>query len=155
MDNVNVIRVGFFAPEFRLTDTDGEIGSPIDKSGQKFTCLLFINPDDSGYSVMKDLENGLPGTASGFETTISPVIPMKPKLAKGFKARLDSETRFFCDSDLRAGRLFSIIDSAKAQPLYHPTVFIIGEDGSIRYRQNVSPKDLDIQLLRLTVSKLT
>ena len=156
MDNVNVIRVGFFAPEFRLSDTNGEIGSPIDKSGQKFTCLLFINPDDSGYSIMKDLDNGLPDTASGFKVVISPVIPVKSKLAKAFKARLDFDTRLFCDSDLRVGRLFSVIDSNQARPSYHPMVFIIGEDGSVRCRQNVNlGGGLDLQLLRSTVSKLT
>jgi peroxiredoxin len=154
MDNVNVIRVGFIAPEFRLTDTDGEIGSPIDKSGQKFTCLLFINPDDLGYSIMKDLDNGLPATAGGFKVAISPVIPLKPKLAKGFKSKLDLEIRLFCDSDLRAGRLFSVIDSGQARPAYHPTVFIIGEDGSVRYRQAIDPADTNGKQIRLAISRL-
>jgi len=154
MDNINVIRVGFLTPEFRLSDTDGEIGKPIDKSGRKFTCLLFINPDDFGYSIMKDLENGLPDTASGFKVVISPVIPVKPKLAKAFKTRLSFEPRLFCDNDSRVGRLFNVIDSSQARPWYHPMVFIIGEDGSVRYRQNASPDGLDIQLLRLTVSEL-
>jgi len=155
MDNVNVIRVGFQTPDFRISDTVGEIDNPINKSGRKFTCLLFINPDDLGYSIMKNLENGLPNTASGFKVTLSPVIPVKPRLAKGFKARLDFETRFFCDSDLRVGRLFSVVDSSQARPSYHPAVFIIGEDGSVRYRQNISPDGMDIKLLRLEVGKLS
>jgi len=155
MDNVNVIRVGFLTPEFRISDTDGEIDNPINKSGDKFTCLLFINPDDLGYSILKDLENSLPDTASGFKVVISPVIPVKPKLAKAFKARLDFETRLFCDSDLRVGRLFSVIDSSQARPSYHPMVFIIGEDGSVRYRQSVSPGGgMDKQLLQSMVNKL-
>jgi hypothetical protein len=154
MDNVNVIRVGFLTPEFRISDTDGEIGSPIDKSGQKFTCLLLINPDDLGLSIIRNLADGLPNTASGFKMILSPVLPVKPKLAKSFKARVDFEIRLFCDSDLRAGRLFGVVDSSRAKPSYHPSLFIIGEDGSVRYRIAIEGQDIDLAQFRAAVSQL-
>ncbi|MCP4583593.1 MAG: redoxin domain-containing protein [candidate division Zixibacteria bacterium] len=154
MDNINVIRIGFSSPEFRIPEIDGEIDNPIDRSGGKFTCLVFINTDDQGLAVIKDLDTGLPKTSTGFQVITSVIIPVKVKQAKAFRDRADIGIRLFCDSDLRAGKLFSVVDSAKSRLSYHPIAFIIGEDGSVRYRLAIGPEGLDTQLLRDTISKL-
>lgn len=154
MDNVNVIRVGFFSPEIKIPDTDGEIADPIIKTGDRLTCLLFINDDELGASAIKDIETGLPKTDSGLELQISAVIPTKIKVAKAFKDKHGFKSRLFCDSDLRLGRAFSIIDSHLAKSSYHPFVFIIGEEGSLRYRQAIEPDGLDSSPLRQTIRRL-
>lgn len=154
MDNINLIRVGFYAPEFKISDTDGEMDDPIDRSGKMYTCLAFINPDDNGAALINDLENNLPPTASGLELSLSAIVPVKLKPAKKFKEEAGFNTRLFCDSDLRAGTLYSIVDSLNARPTYHPLVFVIGDEGSVRYRQSAEPSGFDIELFRSTVSEL-
>lgn len=154
MDNMNVIRVGFFAPEFRIPDTDGEIDDPIDRMGRKFTCLAFINPDDEGAGLIKALEQDLPGTAGGCELVISAIAPVKLKQAKAFKDKAGFRTRLFCDSDMRVGQLFSVVDSSNPRPSYHSIVFVIGDDYSIRYRQAVEASGFDIKRFQTSVSEL-
>lgn len=154
MDNVNVIRVGFFCPEIKIPDINGEIGDPIARTGDELTCLLFVNDDDLGAAIIKDIEAGLPKTDSGYELRISVVLPDKINIAKGFYEKHGFKARLFCDSELRLGRAFSIVDSRRAKPSYHPFVFIIGEEGSLRYRQAIDPEGLDSQLLRLKIRHL-
>jgi peroxiredoxin len=155
MDNVNVIRVGFFAPRFKISDTDSETDDPIDRSGAKYTCLLFVNPDKPGASIIMDLEKDLPRTQDDLETVLSAIVPVKLKPAKEFKEKYRFRTRLFCDSDLRAGKLFSVIDSSTAGPAYHPTAFVIGDEGSIRYRQIAKADSFDTNLLRTSIRTLT
>jgi peroxiredoxin len=154
MDNVNVIRVGFFSPEIKIPDINGEIGDPINRSGDLLTCLLFVNDDDIGTAAIKDIETGLPKTESGFQLQISVIIPDKIHIAKAFNEKHGFKARLFCDSELRLGKAFSIVDSHRAKPSYHPFVFIIGDEGSLRYRQEIGPEGLDSQLLRQKIKHL-
>jgi len=154
MDNINVIRVGFFAPKVKLSDTAGDIGDPVDRSGEKLTCMIFVNPDEIGGVLVKNLEMNLPPTAGGYDWSISAVVPVKIKIAQEFKNHHMLNTRLFCDSDLRAGSLYSIVDSSSPQPLYHPAVFIIGDEGSVRYRQVIGKSGFNMQTFKSSVSKL-
>ncbi|RKX17869.1 MAG: hypothetical protein DRP26_06235 [Candidatus Zixiibacteriota bacterium] len=154
MNNINVVRVGFFAPEIKLPDISGDIKDPIDRSGEKLTCLIFVNTDEIGGGLIGDLENNMPLTAGGYDWSISVIVPVKAKLAKEFKERYGIKTQILCDSDLRAGNLYSIVDSSLSKPSYHPVVFIIGDDGSVRYRQVVEKSGFDMQKFQSSVSKI-
>jgi peroxiredoxin len=154
MNNINVVRVGFYAPEIKLPDITGDIKDPVDRSGEKLTCLIFVNPDEIGGGLISDLENNQTLTAGGYDWSISAIVPVKLKLAKEFKEHHELKTRIFCDSDLRAGNLYSIIDSSLPRPTYHPVVFIIGDEGSVRYRQVMEKSGFDMQKFQSSVSKL-
>lgn len=154
MDNINVIRVGFFAPEIKIAATDGGIDDPIDRTGSFYTCLVFVNPDDDCADLINKLESGLPRTASGTEIKLSVVVPLKLKIGKAFKERSGFQTRLFCDSDLRAGSAFSVVDSSKAKPSYHPVIFIVGDEGSVRYRETYDGNKFDFESFRQSLSRL-
>ena len=154
MDNINVIRVGFFTPEFKIADTDGEIGEPIDRSGQYYTCLVFINPDDDGADLINMLESGLPKISTGLEVKLAAIVPAKPRIGKAFRQKAGFNTRLFCDSDLRAGKTFSVVDSASAKPAYHPVIFVIGEEGTVRHRQAYDTKEFNAEAFRTSISQL-
>ncbi|MCD6161539.1 MAG: hypothetical protein J7K40_03885 [candidate division Zixibacteria bacterium] len=154
MDNINVIRDGFNISEFKISDINGGMHDPIDRSGDKFTCLVFVNPDKNGAELINKLENNLPDTASGFKIGLSAIVPIKLKLAKRFKDDEGLGDNLYCDRDLRVGKQFSIIDSSQAQPSYHPFVFVIGNDGSVRYKQAFEPSGFDMEQFRSAVSEL-
>jgi peroxiredoxin len=154
MDNINVIRVGFFTPEIKLTDSNGEIDDPIDRSGTCYTALIFINADEKGTELIKALESGLPRTASGMDIKLSAVIPAKAKLARAFKEKAGFNTRLFGDSDLRLGKAFSVVDSSRAKPSYHSVIFVIGDEGSVRYRQIFEGQNYDIKHFQSSVGRL-
>ncbi len=143
MNNVNVIRVGFIAPRFQLPDSNFEMGDPIDRSGDRYTLLVFINADDNGVRVASELPKGLPRSPSGGEYKISFILPLKSRQADEFKRKFNIDFRCFCDYDLHAGKLFSVVNTASAKPAYHPIAFCIGDEGSVRYRAKLeSPEDL-------------
>lgn len=154
MDNINVIRIGFLAPELLIIDCDGEISDPVDRNGDNYTCLVFINPDEDGVKLINMLESGLPKTSTGYGFTLSVVIPLKVKTGKAFKDKHGIQTRIFCDSDLKAGKAFSIVDSAQAKPSYHPVIFIVGDDGSVRFRQVYEPGIFNYDEFRNSLNKL-
>jgi len=154
MDNINVIRIGFFAPAFKIPDVDGEIDDPIDRSQSRFTCLALVNADDSGGRIIRELEAVPLRTASGLDVVIAAVVPARIKLAREFRIRAGFETRLFCDCDLRVGRMFSVVASGNARPAYHPSIFILGEEGSVRYRQAIEFAQLDGAAFRKTIGDL-
>jgi hypothetical protein len=153
MDNVNVVRVGFLSPQMKLVDSDMEIGDPIDRSGAKYTCLLFINPDENGLRLFKEIEQALPSSSS-FGWIVSAIVPCKTHPGKTFRDKYNLATRVYCDSDLRFGKLFGIIDSASAQPAYHTAIFVIGDEGSVRYRQVIDGVDFDSMAFRAVLNSL-
>ncbi len=154
MDNINVIRIGFMTPRIKIADSEGEIGDPIDRSGERYTCLAFVNPDAASLNLINMLESGLPKSSTGYEIGLSLVIPCKSKIGKTFKADSNFQTRLFCDYELRLGKSFSVIDSAKAKPTFHPVIFIVGEDGSVRYRQLYESVSFNADDFRIALSQL-
>ena len=152
MDNINVVRVGFLSPQIGLVDSNMESGDPIDRSGQNYTCLIFVNPDKPGAEILQDIQTGLPPTAGGSDLTLSAILPCKSNPAKAFKDQNALTPRIFCDYDLRFGDFFNVINSASARPAYHPTIFIIGDEGTVRYRQLIS--EFDSKGFRTALSKI-
>lgn len=154
MDNINVIRVGFMAPEIKIADCEGEIDDPISRSGECYTCLVLVNNDSDGLKLINRLESGLPRTSTGFEVCLSIVMPLKTKIGKATKTESGFQTRLFCDNELRIGKAFSVIDSSQVKPSYHPVIFIVGEDGSVRYRQVYESDTFNADDFRKSISQL-
>ena len=154
MDNTNVIRVGFITPALKIADTNGDIDDPINRTGKVFTLLSFINNDDKSGEFIKAMDSGIPKTEGGFEVIHSAIAPVKVKLGRAFKEKAGFKTRLFCDNDLRFGKAYSIVDSGQAKPSYHPTVFVIGEDGTVRYRQKIDLTAADGEQIRQVISQL-
>jgi hypothetical protein len=154
MDNINVIRVGFFAPAARLADTEMEIGDPVDRISGRYSCLAFVNPDDEGARILTEIERGLPASANRLDWNISAIVPLKPKSARAFKENRGIGIRLFCDADLKAGKLYVVVNSASARPAYHPTIFVVGDEGSVRYRQTAGNGDFDLNKFLASMARI-
>jgi peroxiredoxin len=154
MDNINVIRVGFNIPGFKLSDTKGDMADPVNRSGDMLTLLIFANPDDSGSEFIKNIESDLPATRGGLPLELAVVVPVKIKPAKQFKDSSEITARVFCDYDLRIGRQFSVIDSASARPAYHQAAFVIEGDGTVRYRQAHTAEGFNYDLFKASLREL-
>jgi hypothetical protein len=145
MDNVNVIRVGFFAPRMILTDTEMQSNDPIDRSENVYTCLVFANPDDAGVRLLSTIQRGLPQTKGDITWNLAAVLPLKPAAAVAFKKTHELQCRIYSDAELIAGTSFSISDSESARPAYHPTIFVISDEGTVRLRFNLENDKFDLE----------
>jgi peroxiredoxin len=145
MDNVNVIRVGFFAPQLLLTDTEMQSDGPAERSEGVYTCLVFVNPDDAGAEVISTLEQGIPEKSGGINWRLVAVVPLKPAAALAFKKTQKLQCRIFSDGESKAGKSYCINDSQSARPAYHPTIFVIGDEGTVRFRFNIENSKFDLE----------
>jgi hypothetical protein len=145
MDNVNVIRVGFMAPPALLTTTDMKAEDPVQRKSDTYTCLVFINPDEKGIQLCRVLEQGLPPNHSGIEWRLAIILPLKPKPAQEFKFKHQITALVYCDGELKAGKSYSIVDSQNDRPSYHPTIFIVGDECSVRQRFNLTESEFDLK----------
>jgi hypothetical protein len=154
MDNINVIRVGFFAPQTVLTDTDMNADNPVSRTPGIYNCLAFVNPDEKGIGIIRVLEHELISLKSENQWRLSVVIPLKPTAARKFKASNAIGARVFCDGELSAGKAYSIVDTSSDSPAYHPTIFLIGDDGSVRQRVNINEKEFNITKFRDLIARV-
>jgi len=154
MDNINLIRVGFNVEDFRLTDTAGDSGSPIEKSDKFYSCLLFANADDSSAKLINTLALGAPRTKSDLGVILSVILPEKTVSAGKFKDAHTIKARLYCDSDLRAGKMFSVIDSSIAKPTFHTVAFVINDKGTVLYRQASENGEFDTDKFNQTIRNL-
>jgi hypothetical protein len=154
MDNVNVIRVGFFAPQTVLTDTDMKAEDPVHRTQDIYTCLVFVNPDEQGIRIIKSLEQGLARNESGIDWHLAVVLPLKPKSALEFKLKRKLISRVYCDGELKAGKSYSIVASQSDSPAYHPTIFIVGDEGSVRKRFNFADEEFNLEKFRNSIAEI-
>jgi len=154
MDNINVIRVGFFAPQTVLTDTDMSADNPVGRTPGIYTCLAFVNPDEKGIGIIRALEQELISPISENRWRLSIVIPLKPTAAQKFRASNAIGARVFCDGELSAGKAYSIVDTRSDLPAYHPTIFLIGDEGTVRQRVNISEQEFNITEFRDLVARV-
>jgi hypothetical protein len=154
MDNINVIRVGFFAPQTVLNDTDMNAEDPIGRISGIYTCLAFVNPDDKGIGIIKALGQELSSLKSVMEWRLSVAIPLKPAAAQRFKSANAIAARIFCDGELSAGKSYSIVDSRSDAPTYHPTIFLIGDEGSVRQRFNLNEQEFNLTGFRDLIARV-
>lgn len=154
MDNINVIRVGFFAPQTVLNDTDMNAGDPVIRGSTAYTCLALVNPDNKGVEIIKELEREFASPKSSVDWRLSVVLPLKPTRAQQFKHTNAITARIFCDSELNAGKSYSIVDTRTDAPAYHPTIFFIGDEGTVHQRYNIGNDEFNLVNFRDIIAKV-
>jgi len=158
MDNVNVIRAGFFAPDFSLPDSNGDLLALKGNLKDNFICLCFFPDGDNdkinGY--LKDLNVGLPPTSSGLPVKVIGICPEKSKRLKTLKEKLKLNFALLFDSRLMAAKKYYVVNNSAVKPSVHFSVFVIDDGGTIRYRASevvgfskYVPEDLRSEISRL------
>jgi hypothetical protein len=155
MDNINVIRIGFYAPQTVLNDTEMHAADPVSREQGAYTCLAFVNPNEKGAAIIKTLEKEIASLKSTADWCLAVVLPLKPTPGRKFKASNSIAARVFCDSELRAGKKYCIVDTSVDYPAYHPTIFFIGDDGSVRQRMNLTDREFDTTKFRDLITSVT
>lgn len=158
MDNLNVLRVGFVAPDFSLPDSSGDMYSLGDslKSGYTAVCFFPTNPDDKIKSYLKDLNKGLPATASGNPVNVVAVSIEKTGILARLKDELKLKYPVLSDQKSRIAERYYLLDSGKFAPSAYFTVFVIDDECVIRHRISEYPgmSEYNSEKLRETISKL-
>jgi peroxiredoxin len=141
MDNVNVIRSGFFAIDFTLTDTQGDVFHLKDNLTDHFTCLVFF-PDGEIEKInnyLKVLNHGLPGTASGLPVNIIGICPDKVSRLNQVRNKLKLDFPILSDPGLLVSSRYYVADESSARPAVYFSIFIVDDEGVIRYRLSEVP----------------
>lgn len=141
MDNVNVIRQGFTAPDFSLPNSQGEIFRLKDNIGNKFICLCFF-PDGANEKIngyLKDLNQGLPNVASGMPVTIIGICSERPDHLKAFRQRLKLNFDLLSDQKLVVASRYYVVNSQSPKPVPHFSLFVIDDSGIVRLRAGEIP----------------
>jgi peroxiredoxin len=136
MDNVNVIRTGFFAIDFSLPDTNGNIYQLKNHLSGKFAAIVFFSGGDNERigSYMKDLNQGLPQTASGLAVDIVGICPMRPDDLKKLQEKLRLSFPLLSDYQMTVSTKYHVVDSYSARPTVHFCIFVIDDYSLIRFR---------------------
>jgi peroxiredoxin len=158
MDNVNVIRSGFFAIDFALPDTNGDMFKLDDHRAGNFIALCFF-PDGENERVngyLKDLNSGLPHTASDLAVNTVGICPRRMDDLAAFKEKLKLNFGILSDHRLVVSSKYHVIDSESPKPSVYFTIFVIDDYGLIRHRISEVPglSKYSPDELRLTISKL-
>jgi len=136
VDNVNVIRDGFIAPEFSLASTDGNMISPGDYIRKGFLALCFFSGSKNNRirSILSDLNHGLPKTSLGYEVNILAISPEKIHRLSNLKNDLGLSFPILSDTRMRVCAQYHVISSAIGNRAIHFSVFVIDDELIIRYR---------------------
>lgn len=158
MDNVNVLRNGFFAPDFSLPDADGNIFNLKQNLRGYFTCVCFF-PDgnkERNNNYLKDLNQGLPATGSALPVKVVGVCSEKAIHIKEIKEKLKLGFPILSDEKTTAANSYYILDYNSLKPAAYFGIFIIDDTGIIRHRMieipgvsKYSPEELRIEIPRL------
>jgi peroxiredoxin len=158
LDNVNVLRVGFFAPEFSLPDTHGEIVSPLGQLDDEFLALCFFpsEPDERVKGYLKDLDTGLPDSASQMPVKVTAVSPVRGIHLKRLKDNLKLDFPVLSDHKFDVSRKYYLLDSASYGKSIYFSIFVIDGEHIIRHRVTEYPgySEYDPQRFRDTISGL-
>jgi len=141
MENVNVIRTGFMAPEFALADTQGEIFDLKDNLSGNFLCVCFF-PDgdnDKVITYLRDLNQGFPATAAGLPINVIGVSPARSSRLKALKEKHKLNFPILSDPHLSVCSRYYIVNSYSPKPAVHFSVFIIDDAGIVRFRSSEIP----------------
>lgn len=136
MDNVNVLRVGFFAPDFSLPDTSGEIFSLKENLRENLVAVCFFPayPDEKIKGYLRDLNTGLPPTSSGVPIKVVGITPEKTGAAATLKRNLKLEFPVLSDQKLIISGKYYLVDSDSFHTSVHFSIFLIDEERVIRHR---------------------
>lgn len=143
MDNVNVIRNGFFAPDFTLLSTGGSMVSLKDCISNNFLALCFFSNCVSNRTkaVLAQLGKGLPRTLYDFEVTVAAVTPEKTHRLINLKNELGLSFPLLSDTRMEVCGLYNVIDSESKFPAVHFSIFIIDNELIVRHRFIESPQN--------------
>lgn len=158
MDNVNVLRNGFFPPDFSLPDSEGNMFNLRQSLQGCFICLCFF-PDGSKEKInnyLKDLNQGLPATASALPVKVVGVCSEKAIHIKEIKEKLRLGFPILSDEKTSVANSYYILDNNSLKPAPYFGIFIIDDTGIIRHRMieipgvsKYSPEELRKEIPKL------
>jgi len=136
VDNVNVLRTGFYAPEFSLPDSEGRIFSLGNNMGDFFFALCFFpsNPNEKIRKYLKDLNGGLPLTMSNLEVKPVGICPEKISVAARLKGELKLNFPVLSDPGFAVSGRYYVLDSEAPGRSVHFSIIVLDSDRIIRYR---------------------
>ena len=136
MDNVNVIRNGFFAPEFSLSSSDGNVVSLRHFIADNFLAICFFSDRNSNRirSILSDLNRDLPRTLYDYEVRAVAVSPDKIHRLNELKSELGLRYPLLSDPRLEAAMLYNVVSTSTDAPAVYLSIFVIDNEGIIRYR---------------------
>jgi peroxiredoxin len=135
-DNVNVIRNGFFAPDFSLSSTDGKVVSLKDFISDNFLALCFFSNRDSKRTrtFLSELNGDLPRTLYDFEVRIAAISPDKINRLTDLKNDLGLQYPLLSDPHMEICGLYSVVDTGSLEPAVHFSIFVVDNEFIIRHR---------------------
>jgi peroxiredoxin len=158
MDNVNVLRSGFYAIDFTLTDTQGDIFHLQENFDGQFTCLVFFPNGDIEKinNFLKNLSQGLPNSAAGLPVKIVGIGPEKVSHLNILKDKLKLSYLVLSDPKLFVSNKYYVVNTFSAKPSVYFSVFVIDDTGIIRYRASEVPgfSRFSPEELRAAISRL-
>lgn len=156
MDNVNVLRTGFFAPEFSLPDTRGQIFLLKDNLKEQYLAVCFFpaGADKKIMGYLKDLNSGFPKTSTGMQVNIVAISPERSNSLVKLAEELRLTYPVLSDHKLTVSSRYYVTDSNDFRPSVHFSIFVIDDELIIRHRvsevQGIS--GFDSAELRSTIS---
>jgi peroxiredoxin len=158
MDNVNVLRSGFYAIDFTLTDTQGDIFHLQENLDGKFTCLVFFPSGEIEKisNFLKNLSQGLPNSAAGLPVKIVAIGSEKVNHLNNLKEKLKLNYLVLSDSRLFVSNKYYVVNTSSAKPSVYFSIFVIDDAGIIRYRASEVPgfSRYSPEELRAAISRL-
>jgi peroxiredoxin len=136
MENVNVIRTGFITPDFSLADTTGEMFILMDNLSENFLCLCFFPEDDNEkiLSYLKELNQGLPKTASGLPVKVIGISPARGSHLKILREKLKLNFCILPDPQASISARYYVVNSYSSKSAVYFSLFVIDDNGIVRYR---------------------
>ena len=141
MDNVNVIRTGFLAPDFSLPDTQGNMFNFSDNIGECFIALCFFSgvDDDRAISFLKDLNSGLPKTAAGLLVKLVGISSDRVQKLEKLRHDLNLGFPLLSDARLKVAKRYYVENSQAIKPESYLSIFVIDDDGIVRHKVTEIP----------------
>ncbi|KPL02240.1 MAG: hypothetical protein AMJ90_06440 [candidate division Zixibacteria bacterium SM23_73_2] len=142
MDNVNIIRPGFFAPTFELSDTDGKKVSLAFFSGERTVFLIF-------FPALKEKE--IQDFLKAFQEKLKQ-IKLKGGVVLGIssasrrelrqeKEKLKVDFPLLFDENALVISQYGVMDTHSGKALCYPALFVVSIDGLIGFRRVWIEKD--------------
>jgi thioredoxin-dependent peroxiredoxin len=135
MENVNVIRTGFMAPDFSLGGINNEMFKLSESLEGNFICLCFFPDGESDKTAfLKELNQELPATAAGLPVRVIGISPTKIGHIKQFKDKMKLNFTLLSDPQLEVASKYYVVNGYSPKPAVYFSVFIIDDTGIVRYR---------------------
>jgi len=136
MDNVNVIRTGFIAPDLSLPSTDGGIISLKEILSDDFLALCFFSDssDKRIRSLLTELNTDLPKSMSGFGYKVVAVSPEKIHRLGRLKNDLSLKYPLLSDERMNVCRRYYVVNNERPGRQVYFSIFIVDNELIVRHR---------------------